>query len=276
MSGLRILFKILIVCLLTLLTQIGGLLFLLCFPLFRLLRAKVKNLFLCYLYQTIAFLSIYLLLTFTLVPFLARPLGRVPMPIYSNASLSPLTYLTVLLNRHYVRPELRKTMEKVSRTFTATYPGSTVLYLDANFPFINRFPLLPHLSHSDGKKLDLAFCYLDKRTRKVINGAPSWMGYGVCEAPEPGEENMPARCAEKGYWQYSLLKKLVSAKAHQYYLFDQERTSYLIRLLSKAKEIRKLFIEPHLKQRLGLAGISKIRFQGCQAVRHDDHLHIQL
>ncbi len=167
-------------------------------------------------------------------------------------------------------------MEKVSRTFAKKYPGSTVLYLDANFPFINRFPLLPYLSHNDGKKLDLAFCYLDKRTRKVINGAPSWMGYGVCEAPEPGEENMPARCAEKGYWQYSLLKKLVSDKAHQHYLFDQERTSYLIRLLSKEKGIKKLFLEPHLKQRLGLAGTSKIRFHGCQAVRHDDHLHIQL
>ena len=28
-------------------------------------------------------------------------------------------------------------------------------YLDANFPFINKFPLLPHLSHNDGKKIDI-------------------------------------------------------------------------------------------------------------------------
>ncbi|MFT5619364.1 MAG: hypothetical protein ACI85I_002607, partial [Arenicella sp.] len=38
----------------------------------------------------------------------------------------------------------------------------------------------------------------------------------------------------------------------------------------------KVFIEPHLKTRLGLENYSKIRFHGCQAVRHDDHIHVQL
>jgi len=37
----------------------------------------------------------------------------------------------------------------------------------------------------------------------------------------------------------------------------------------------KIFIEPHLVKRLKLAS-NKIRFQGCRAVRHDDHLHVQL
>ena len=33
--------------------------------------------------------------------------------------------------------------------------------LDGNFPFITGFPLLPHLSHDDGEKVDLAFYYAD-------------------------------------------------------------------------------------------------------------------
>jgi len=37
----------------------------------------------------------------------------------------------------------------------------------------------------------------------------------------------------------------------------------------------KVFVEPHLKTRMKLVD-SKIRFHGCGAVRHDDHIHIQL
>ncbi|MBB3160132.1 hypothetical protein FHS25_000564 [Rhizobium laguerreae] len=39
--------------------------------------------------------------------------------------------------------------------------------------------------------------------------------------------------------------------------------------------LRKIFIEPHLKNALGIAD-SHIRFQGCRAARHDDHIHIQV
>jgi hypothetical protein len=31
------------------------------------------------------------------------------------------------------------------------FPGTVTIALDANFPFVNGFPLLPHLSHADGK-----------------------------------------------------------------------------------------------------------------------------
>ena len=41
-------------------------------------------------------------------------------------------------------------------------------------------------------------------------------------------------------------------------------------------QIKKIFIEPHLKQRLGLQKENKIRFHGCGAVRYDDHKHVQL
>ena len=63
------------------------------------------------------------------------------------------------LNRHYVAPELKKVLFDLSAQMDREYPGTTTLILDANFPFISGFPLLPHLSHSDGQKVDLAFFY---------------------------------------------------------------------------------------------------------------------
>jgi len=50
----------------------------------------------------------------------------------------------------------------------------------------------------------------------------------------------------------------------------------LIATLSKHPDTGKIFIEPHLKSRLGFANDSKVRFHGCAAVRHDDHIHIEL
>lgn len=49
----------------------------------------------------------------------------------------------------------------------------------------------------------------------------------------------------------------------------------VISLFAERPVIGKLFIEPHLKTRLKLTS-NKIRFHGCQAVRHDDHMHVQM
>ena len=59
------------------------------------------------------------------------------------------------------------------------------------------------------------------------------------------------------------------------YQFDEPRTQKLLQLLSNEKAIKKIFIEPHLKNRMYLNS-SKIRYHGCQAVRHDDHIHVEL
>lgn len=57
--------------------------------------------------------------------------------------------------------------------------------------------------------------------------------------------------------------------------FSKKGTKLLIMAFLKQKELQKIFIEPHLKQRLHLTN-KKIRYHGCHAVRHDDHLHIQI
>jgi hypothetical protein len=135
--------------------------------------------------------------------------------------------------------------------------------------------LLPHLSHNDGKKLDLAFCYKDRKTGKPTSKSPSIIGYGVCEEALPSEKNTADFCAENGYWNYSFLTHLVPQDNKKNFQLDNLRTKELVVLLTDQPIIGKLFIEPHLVSRLDLHS-EKIRFHGCQAVRHDDHIHVQL
>ena len=141
------------------------------------------------------------------------------------------------------------------------YPGTRINYLDAGFPFIDGFPLLPHLSHNDGRKLDLAFLYTDQKNGEATWKSPSWTGYGVCEGPLPGETDMPARCLQQGYKKYDLLEKVTPQRRKGGYAFDTERNRHIIKLLAGDDRIAKIFIEPHLKERLGLRS-GKIRFHG--------------
>ena len=234
-----------------------------------------SNTFVKVTYRVGSFLTLYSLAIISIVPVMARILGRVPLPLTETNNVQPLNIMTCLLNRNYVRSELKQTVFDVAKNINAKFPGTTINYLDANFPFINKFPLIPHLSHNDGKKLDLSFCYRDQKTGEPTNDCPSFFGYGVCEGPLQQESNMPAICADRGYWQYSFLTKVISQKDKQNFTFDSDKTKVLINLLAKQQTIGKIFIEPHLKTRLQLT-TDKIRFHGCQAVRHDDHIHVQL
>lgn len=98
---------------------------------------------------------------------MAKSFGRVPLPVFSNQLVKPLNIMTCLLNRHYVRPHLRESVERLAINTEKQFIGTVVSYLDANFPFYNGFPLLPHLSHNDGRKLDIAFFYKDKKGNQI-------------------------------------------------------------------------------------------------------------
>ncbi|CTQ31502.1 hypothetical protein [Jannaschia rubra] len=56
---------------------------------------------------------------------------------------------------------------------------------------------------------------------------------------------------------------------------DVPRTRAALDLLAAVARIGKVFREPHLRDRLGVSD-PKLRFQGCRAARHDDHIHLQL
>ena len=274
-SSFRIIGLILLFLLLTLLTQTGGIEFLLFWLLWRKIRERFTKKWLRISLGTTSFLAFHAVFAFLIIPLIAPLFGRKPLPIY-HENIQPLNLLTCSCNRHYVKPELYDAILNVSTKLNEENQGSIVAYLDAGFPFMEGFPLFPHLSHDDGEKIDLALFYVDAKSGQSLNlEAPSFIGYGVYESPKAGESNQPLVCDKKGYWQYDILSKIVPQWHQDDYQFDEARTQKLLQLLSNEKAIKKIFIEPHLKNRMYLNS-SKIRYHGCQAVRHDDHIHVEL
>ena len=260
---------------LTLVTQVGGIAFLVSIQTFKIIDRRFDKRWNRLAIKTLSFIVIYLLFVSVIIPLVAKPFGRVPLPLLETRHVQPANILTILLNRNYVRPELRDATYEVARKMNEKYSGTVLNYLEANFPFIEKFPLLPHLSHNDGKKLDVSFHYFDASSGKLTNEVPSWLGYGVCEEPAQGEFDRPKECTQKGYWQYSFLSRIISQKNKDKYPFDPKRTKDLINFYLAQKSIAKILIEPHLKKRLNLTS-DKVRLHGCNAVRHDDHIHVQL
>jgi hypothetical protein len=178
-------------------------------------------------------------------------------------------------NRHYVSPALRAAVLSVARELTQDSLNIPLTYLDANFPFWDGFPLLPHKGHNSGRKLDLSFRYRNA-AGELVASAPSFFGYGRSNGARGVEMDYPATCAERGYWQYSLLTRIAQPFTRTSYPVDDKATAAMIRALADHPSIGKLFLEPHLKERWDLGEYEDIRYHGCWAVRHDDHVHIQL
>jgi hypothetical protein len=265
---------------LTLISQIGGLVLLACLPFFKWMDTQLPLVRLAqWVFKAAIFGLLYTIATFWIVPPLAKHYGRVPMP-YSDEhpNLRQHNFLTVLLNRHYVRPTLRKITERVAEKLAERYQDSLVItYLDCNFPFFNGFSLEPHLSHDDGRKMDLSFQYLDAATKKPAYDCPSWIGYGVSEDPRVGEENYPEKCREEGNWQYSFMKKtLVSQRYKADFVLDANKTKDVINYFLADNRINFILLEPHLKKRLGFDNNQRVRRPPCEAVRHDDHFHVAI
>ncbi len=262
---MKIVLHILIFIILTVITQVGGIVYLISVLVVK-KSARNKR------YKRIGvFTALYLFTTFLVVPNTAPLFGR--EKIKESKFLKAHSFFYKLANRNYVRPELNKALIKISNEFEQQNNGLKMVYLDANFPFIDKFPLLPHLSHNDGKKIDVSLIY--EENEKLTNKKPSVSGYGVFENPLEKEYNQIDICKEKGYWQYDFPKYVTLGTINEDIKFSNKGTRDLARLILKQKEVRKLFIEPHLKNRLGLTH-KKVRFHGCQAVRHDDHIHFQL
>lgn len=251
---------------LTVITQIGGIIYLISLLMINSKKTRYR------LKRFLIFCALYGLATFLIVPILAPSFGRVQIDNTALVKANSIFYL--LANRNYVKPELNTLIQNITSQLQESNPGVKLVYLDANFPFIDKFPLLPHLSHNDGKKIDLSFVYKDE-TGQWTNKKPSVSGYGIYEGPNASEFDQTAACKGIGYWQYDFPKYLSFGQLNSGLSFSEEKTKRLIQLIVSQPQIGKVFIEPHLKSRLGLTN-NKIRFHGCGAVRHDDHIHMQL
>ena len=122
------------------------------------------------------FAALFTVASLLLVPPVARAFGRVPLPCFGDTTLRPRLILFCAANRHYVVPALRTELLEVAAEMAATHPGTRVTYLDAGFP-LPGLPLLPHLSHGDGRKADLALLLADPETGAPIDGGGSPIGY---------------------------------------------------------------------------------------------------
>ena len=272
---LKFLLFIVLFFLLTLITQVGGIIFALSVAIASCFTREKSSIIVRATVHLCAFAALYVGCTLYLIPHLAAMFGRIPMPIDEYGHVKPATTVTCLLNRHYVSPKLRESTLRVAEKLNKAFPGSTLLYLDANFPFFNGFPLLPHRSHDDGEKLDVAFFYRNNADGTFTSRHPSWFGYGFSESAQRHEFDRSRECADQGHWQYSLLTRFVKEEHRDNFSFDAPRTKKMIEYFSTDGNIGKLLIEPHLISRLKLPS-EKIGLHGCNTVRHDDHLHIQL
>ena len=261
--------------LLTLFTQVSGILYILHQPLSRTIKRRLGWAWPGAQPVPAPFLIVLAVAALVIVPLLARPLGRVPLPVVASSAvgLGPARWFKVLANRHYVTPQLYAAAVDIAARTSHAAPGTELRYLDANFPFLTGFPLLPHRSHDDGKKLDLSFLYLDAAGYRAAH-SPGFLGYGHVEGLHPGEADHTAECAAQGYLQYDLLRRL-SWESNDL-TFDEGANRWILETITADRRIGKVFVEPHLKRRLGQSGNTKIRYHGCAAVRHDVHVHVQL
>jgi hypothetical protein len=260
----------------TALTQLGGIIFLAALCVAWLLRRRGKA------FALLAGWAFFILavpvVNLLIVPPLAALNGRAPLPCGATAQrpYAALSPIYCLLGRNYVRTEVAAMLEAMSRDLGQQYPGLTVAYLDASYPFLDGFPLPPHLSHHDGRRIDLAYFYKDTPGNPMPLTAPSPLGYWGFETPPAGESSP---CADEkrwltfrwdmGWFQAFVLKGLV---------LDEERTAAMLRWLSEtgpSHGVTKILLEPYMAKRLQVAS-PLIRFQGCRAARHDDHIHVEV
>lgn len=254
---------------LTILTQIGGLVWIAAMMFAHAAGLKGR------LAKLIAFALLYAGATIA-TAYAAPHFGRIPLSCFAGApaSLAVRSPLFCALNRNYVSPQMHKAAEAFATHMATAYPGTKTIVLDANFPFIDGFPLLPHLSHADGRKLDIAFYYVRGGTY-LPGETRSPIGYFAFEQSRTGDF-LP--CAGRNdwltlRWDFDLLQPLFPD-----YGIDEARMADALRWLTSEGVrfgVEKIFVEPHIASSLGVSH-DRIRFQGCRAARHDDHIHFQV
>jgi hypothetical protein len=83
---------------LTVLTQVGGLVYLFSLVTHKVvINSRIRNKYFRALAKLASFLIMYSLVTFVLVPLIAKPFGRVPLPVFETNNLQPQNILTCFL-----------------------------------------------------------------------------------------------------------------------------------------------------------------------------------
>lgn len=233
------------ILILTTVTCTGGIAYLL----WCLFKGKVKSKF------RLPFLLLSYGCFWLLTPLLAMPFGRSRLPV-NHDLIKPASWFYLATNRTFVKNRVKNDLEN----WADQNPNSAPLrYLDAAFPI--EVPLLPHLSHGSGLAVDFTFCY---------DREPIGLVYGATERPLEHEVDYPEKCSKSNpfYGATKFLKPFSKVGD-----LDESKSRSLILSVVNRPQVQRIFLEPHLKQRWNL-NLSKVRFHGCHAVRHDDHWHV--
>jgi len=261
------------ILLLTAVTQIGGVIWLVALLLRRLLFRHSRR-------PALVFLTLFILLYggSTVALHNGAVTRRASLPCWDDGGrpFAAASLVYCVLNRHYVTPGTYGAVASLADAMDKRFPGTLTRTLDAGFPFIVGFPLLPHLSHDDGRKVDLAFYYQGPDGKYRRDALVSPLGYWGFTPPRTGE---PQPCqgsdgAPSLRWDMNWFQPLVRDDL----TMDETRTKAALQWLTtegRDHGVSSILLEPHLKTRLALTS-DLVRFQGCRAARHDDHIHIEL
>lgn len=261
------------IVLLTLLSQLGGIAYVGALAFARRTPSRSGWAGLCQV--AIAFVAIYGALLLT-ASCLAPRTGRVPIPCFAAKSERLVMHSPIycLLNRNYVTPSARRVAQQLADHVDSQFPGTLTLALDGSFPFFDGFPLLPHLSHNDGRKLDIALYYRIADGAYARGRTRSPIGYWAFERPTNPSQEPCSNVRGHLRWEMRWFEPLLNDR----YEVDQNRTAAALYWLSSktaSASISRVFVEPHLRKRFNVKG-AVLRFQGCHAARHDDHIHIEV
>ncbi|PRY93732.1 hypothetical protein BCF33_2616 [Hasllibacter halocynthiae] len=228
--------------LLTLLSQVGGLAWLMALPFRR---------------RWLAFPAAYAVLSFA--AWAAAPqFGRVALPCMGE-TLRPAAPAYCVLNRRYVAPEMRRAAEALATSLAIRFPGTVTETLDGGFPL--PMPMLPHRSHEDGRELDLALWWRDE-DGYAPGLSPSPIGY---LSHAGGAAGCPPALTDLRW-----LQRLLPEREP-----DFDRLAAALRFLQADGRIGRVLLDPRLAAAAGAAG-GKVGSPGCRAARHDDHLSLRL
>ena len=212
--------------------------------------------------------GIYFFVSLLVVPLIANQTGRQRLPLYATTELplGPQTILFPLLNRTYVRHHAHRTFVNAVQNAVKQEPDMVVRYLDAGFPF-PFIPLLPHLSHSDGQRIDVAFQF--EQEGDYVDRARSPIGYWGY-AQESKE-----RCVDHNNkypillrWDFKWLQPLLPDLD-----LDITKNKTLFTALAKDKQVCTILLEPTLHKALEAP---KLLGNSCDVARHDDHFHVTI
>ena len=207
---------------------------------------------------------IYFALSMIVLPFVAEKTGRKRLPLYANKDLplGPQSFLFPMLNRTYVQKHAYDTFIRSVKRAAQQEPDMVVRYLDAGFPF-PYLPLLPHLSHVDGQKIDVAFQF--KQGEDYVDKTRSPIGYwGYAKETK-------SRCTNENTW---LRWDFDWMQPHLPNLsLDVRKNRILFKALAKERQVCGILLEPTLHK---LLHAPKLQSNSCSVARHDDHFHVTI